>query len=117
MFSAAGRVGVADQQHYQCCSPYVYTCGPSDLAGGQSCRAFCVTMRGALMFEFAGARAILGGLDAMERSPNLPLHFADENLEPTQRTIAARSTTEGPAGNQPDPMKQGSPKELRRNRR
>ena len=39
------------------------------------------------------------------------------DLEAAQRTIAARSTTEGPAGNQPDPMKPGSPKELRRSRR
>ena len=34
------------------------------------------------------------------------------DLESAQRMIAARSTTERPAGNQPDPMKQGSRREL-----
>ena len=38
------------------------------------------------------------------------------DLESAQRTIAASSTTERPAGNQPDPMKQGSRRELRRSR-
>ena len=38
------------------------------------------------------------------------------DLKSAQRTIAASSTTERPAGNQPDPMKQGSRRELRRSR-
>ena len=36
------------------------------------------------------------------------------DLESAQRMIAGRSTTERPAGNQPDQMKQGSRRELRR---
>ena len=39
------------------------------------------------------------------------------DLASAQRMIAARSTTERPAGNQPDPTKQGSRRELRRSRR
>ena len=39
------------------------------------------------------------------------------DLESAQRMIAASSTTERPAGNQPDSMKQGSRRELRRSRR
>ena len=39
------------------------------------------------------------------------------DLESAQRMIAARSTTERPAGNQTDPMKQGSRRERRRSRR
>jgi len=39
-------------------------------------------MRGALMFEFTGAGAILGGFGCNGKAPpNLTLHFADENLE------------------------------------
>jgi hypothetical protein len=38
------------------------------------------------------------------------------DLESAQRMIAARSTTERPAGNQTDPMKQDARRELRRSR-
>ena len=48
-----------------------------------------------------------------ERSRSTAL---SQDLESAQRTIAARSTTERPQGNQPDPTKQGSRRELRGSR-
>src|SRR3954451_17002836 len=44
----------------------------------------CVTKRTALSYSsLLVLEAPSEGLDVMERSPDLPLHFADENLEPS----------------------------------
>ena len=74
---------------YRCCSPYVYsyTRGqPGDLAAGPIVPSehICVTKRAVLSCSSLPAlEAPSEDLDVMERSPNLPLHFADENLEPS----------------------------------
>ena len=65
----------------------MYTRGqPGDLAGGPIVpgERICVTKRAVLSCSMLLAlEAPWEDLDAMERSPNLPVHFADENLEPS----------------------------------
>ena len=65
----------------------MYTRGqPGDLAGGPIVpgERICVTKRAVLSCSsLLALEAPSEDLDVMERSPNLPLHFADENLEPS----------------------------------
>ena len=79
-----GRRPFGPVQHYRCHSSYEYTAvSPVISPAGRSCgRAhLCHQARGALMVELASAGP--EDLDVMERSPDLPLHFADENREPS----------------------------------
>jgi len=66
---------------------WVYTRGqPGDLAGGPIVLGvhICVARRAVLSCSsLLALEAPSEDLDVMERSPNLPLHFADENLEPS----------------------------------
>ena len=66
---------------------WVYTRGqPGDLAGGPIVLGVhtCVARRAVLSCSsLLALEEPSEDLDVMERSPNLPLHFADENLEPS----------------------------------
>jgi hypothetical protein len=66
----------------------LYSRQPGDLAAGRSCRGrahLCHQARGARFScsSLQALKALSEDLNVMERSPNLLLHFADENLEPS----------------------------------